>query len=111
MEIEAPKMKHFYDKAKLSPDNCVLYSILFMDGTVIAQHALTGSILREISCESWNGVENCQDSVEAEFALSPDGTQLYIGDFKGNIVSLTVATEPLHHTVSPSTVSKKQPIT
>lgn len=108
-KLKHPKRSIYMTEAKLSPDNTILYSILFMDGTVIAQNALTGSIIWEISCESLSGVGNCQDSVEAEFALSPDGTQLYFGDFKGNIVSLTVATEPLHHTVSPSTLLKKQP--
>jgi len=63
-----------------------------MDGTVIAQNARTGSIRWEIDCEDISGVRGCQDSVEAEFALSPDGTHLYYGDFRGTVVSLTVGT-------------------
>jgi len=63
----------------------------FMDGTVIAQDAATGSIVWELSCANVGAGADCQDSVEAEFVLSSDGTQLYFGDFKGRIVSLAVA--------------------
>lgn len=75
-----------------------------MDGTVIAQDAATGSIMWELSCENMGGGVDCQDSVEAEFILSPDGTQLYFGDFKGRIVSLTVAVD-----VSKSSASSAPP--
>jgi outer membrane protein assembly factor BamB len=61
-----------------------------MDGTVIAQDALTGSILWEIDCTAISGVKDCYDSVEAEFIISRDGTRLFYGDFKGNIVSLVI---------------------
>jgi hypothetical protein len=91
------KLKHskrsiYMAEAKISPDNAVVYSILHMDGTVIAQDTQTGSILWEVGCVTISGIPGCYDSVEAEFILSPDGTKLYYGDYKGNIVSLTVAT-------------------
>lgn len=62
-----------------------------MDGTVIAQDSATGSIIWELSCANIGAGADCQDSVEAEFVLSSDGTHLYFGDFKGRIVSLAVA--------------------
>ncbi len=61
-----------------------------MDGTVIAQDANTGSIRWEIDCSAISGVKGCYDSVEGEFLVSRDGTQLFYGDFKGNIVSLAI---------------------
>jgi hypothetical protein len=44
-----------------------------------------------MDCATINGANGCNDSVEAEFALSPDGTKLYYSDFKGKVVSLLVA--------------------
>jgi len=86
------KKKSIYTaEAKLSPDDAVLYSVLHMDGTVIAQDSLTGSVRWEMDCATINGANGCYDSVEAEFALSPDGTKLYYSDFKGKVVSLLVA--------------------
>ena len=43
----------------------------------------------------------CQDSVEAEFALSPDGLTLYYGDIFGKIVALSVA-EQINPTDQPT---------
>jgi len=62
-----------------------------LDGRVTAQNALTGRIIWEFSCFDVKMDPFCQDSVSADFALSPDGQTLYYGDIYGKIIALSVA--------------------
>ena len=58
---------------------------------MISQNVRTGDIFWEWNCTDVTRDVYCYDSVEAEFALSPDGLMLYYGDIFGKIVALEVA--------------------
>lgn len=73
-------------------NNKVVYAIESMDGRVRQFRAQNGRVNWEFNCAALTGRSACQDSVEAEFALSPRGNILYYGDVFGRIVGVEVAT-------------------
>jgi len=86
------KISNYVAQMVLSPDEKVVYSIAARSGMVTALDALSGETIWQIDCTSFKGKHpDCQDSVEAEFTLSPDGTTLYYGDIFGSVTSIRVA--------------------
>lgn len=74
----------------------------------MAQDARNGDIIWEWSCFDVTRDRFCQDSVEAEFALSPDGRTIYYGDIYGKIVALAVA-KPTGSTRAPTALPTVSP--
>ena len=74
-----------------STNEAVVYVIEARDGTIRQQDLTSGSRNWEFNCADVGGLTLCQDSVEADFAISPSGNVLYYGDIFGRISSLQVA--------------------
>jgi hypothetical protein len=86
------KQSTYVAQLKLSPDDEVVYSISARSGLVMAQDATSGNIYWQMDCTTFESShKDCQDSVEAEFTLSPDGTRLYYGDIFGSVTAIKVA--------------------
>jgi len=84
----------YLTEAKVSYDNTKVYTIKHNDGTVTQHDAVTGDDEWTVDCTEFSDDRYCQDSVEAEFSISPDGSTLYYGDIFGKIVALTIGKTP-----------------
>lgn len=75
----------------------------------MAQNSKTGEILWEWSCFNFDRDSYCQDSVSAEFSLSPDGFTLYYGDIFGRIFALGLGKSKGNFTVAPTAMHTVSP--
>ena len=72
-------------------DRSVVYVIESANGRVRQHDLYTGERYWDFSCADINGLQVCQDAVEADFAIAPSGNAIYFGDIFGRIVSLEIA--------------------
>ena len=72
-------------------------------GRVVAYNAETGGRQWQLDCQDILDTDSCQDSVEAEFAVSPHGNLLLYGDIFGRIVALQIAASNLDSAMSKPT--------
>jgi len=68
----------------------VLYVIESQNGTVRQHSLFGGDEIWQLDCDSDSLI--CEEAVEADFTISPNGALLYYGDVSGNIVALQIGT-------------------
>ena len=86
----------------------IFTSIQHASGRVVAYNAATGERRWQFDCRDLSGLDNCQDSVEADFAISPNNNLLIYGDIFGRINALQIGT---HTTMTaPIAVPTSDPI-
>jgi len=75
---------------QISKDGRYVYTIQSRDGTVTAHDIKTGRRQWQFSCTDLTLDIQCQDTVEADFAVSPYGDLLYYVDIFGTVTALYV---------------------
>mmetsp|Transcript_6506 Transcript_6506/g.18162 ORF Transcript_6506/g.18162 Transcript_6506/m.18162 type:complete len:765 (+) Transcript_6506:79-2373(+) len=73
----------------------IVYAIEHASGKVVAYNSATGTRQWEFDCRDSTGIDSCQESVEAEFAISPNGNLLIYGDIFGRIHALQIASHSM----------------
>jgi hypothetical protein len=78
----------FQAEPRVSPDNQRVYFAQSLDGQILSIDQQDGGVRWSVSCDDFD--EDCANSVQASFALSPLGDFIYYADNSGKIISLTV---------------------
>jgi len=81
----------YISSPRISEDGKFVYTIQSRDGTVTSHRISSGKRQWQFNCGSITKRSDCQDSVEADFAVSMHGDLIYYADIFGHVNALQVS--------------------
>jgi hypothetical protein len=103
---EVPSMSVFQSAPKISRDDERVYAIQSADGRIYAWNQTSGDVLWSVSCDNYE--EDCANSVDSDFDLSPDSLVLIYVDAVGRTTALQVGTSRFP-TAPPTDYPREEP--